>query len=330
MLRKILLSFGASVIALNAMAQLNYSIATDTATYVPLTGGVSVNDTIIWDDRNFAMPIGFNFNMDGQVNDTLYISRDNLLGIDTTGTVNVFVMTDMELADRGTFNDTETRSPMRYQLTGTAPNRIFKFELANAGISTEHVLHGTNNDSVNIQAWFYETSNIVELRYGSSKISHPSDYHFLSAGKALNGFIKNFNLKLLVIQMGYFLDGDPAAPTVDSASDLFSISGGLNNYPPNRTVYRFTPKPANVKDKASLQNKLELLSNTSSQQVLLNNSGTETFRYTIIGLNGATMYNSGVIKQGTNHISIGNLPQGMYLLHVSGNDGRQCFRINKL
>lgn len=327
--RKLLLSISALLLTLTATAQLNYTITTHTDTYKPLTGATSVNDTIIWDDQVFAMPLGFNFDMDGQVNDSIYISRDNLLAIDSAGTVNLFVLTDIDLLDRGNINDTETRSPMRYQLTGTAPNRIFKFEIANAGLSAEFNTHGTNNDSLNIQAWFYETSNVVELRYGPSKISHPSDYHYLSAGKALNGYIKNFNLNSFIIQMGYFLDGNPAAPTVDSAADLFSIGGGLDTYPPNGTMYRFTPKPVSINDNAGALTKLQLLSNTGTTQLLLRSDYNEAMTFKIVAINGTTLYDNGVVKRGVNRIDITNLPLGMHILHVAGKDGMQAYRINK-
>lgn len=329
MLRKILLSVMAIGATLSGNAQLNYTLSTRTDAYIPITNGTSVNGTTIWDDELYALPLGFDFEIEGKKNDTVFFSEDNFIAIDTVGLLNVFVITEMDILDRGNFNDSETRSPIRYEVTGTTPNRIFKLEVANAGIFEEHDMYGTNEDSVSIQVWLYETSSIIELRYGPSQLRYPADYNYLT-GSPLMGYMRGFNYFTGALQKGYYLKGNPTAPTIDSTTNLLTLVGGLDSYPANGTVYRFTPKPTGVKDNAGSLDKLQLLSNTGTSNLLLRSPYNGELNYKIVAINGATLSNSGNVRQGVNNIDISNLPQGMHILYVSGADGIQSFRINKL
>lgn len=329
MLKKLLLSALAIGATFSSFAQFNYTLSTRTDTYIPLTGGTSVNDTVIWDDELYSLPLGFEFEIEGKKNDTVFFISDNYITVDTVGLLNLFVITEVDILDRGSFDDSVSHSPIRYEVTGTTPNRIFKLEVANAGIFEEHDMYNTNEDSLNIQVWMYETSNIIELRYGSSQMRHPADYHYLT-GSPLMGYMRGFNQFTGGLQKGYYLKGDPTAPTIDSTTNLITLVGGLNTFPVNGTVYRFTPKPTGIKDNAGTLDKLQLLSNTGTSNLLLKSPYGSELSYKVVAINGATLSNSGQIRQGVNNIDISNLPQGMHILYVSGSDGIQSFRINKL
>lgn len=328
MQKKLLLSIVALLTAVSAMAQFNYTFSTATDTYTPITGGTSVNGNTIWDDEIYTIPLGFNFTMDGKVNDTVYTAEDNFLTIDSTSPVNLFVFTDMDLIDRGNIDGVVTRSPISYITSGTAPNRIFKLEIANAGIYEEYDLYTTDNDSVNIQVWLYETSNIVELRYGTSRITHPADYHYWN-GKPIAGYINGYDNNTDDFNKAFLLTGNNVSPTIDSTTDFSIFTGGLNTYPTNGRVYKFTPKPAGIKDQSGILNNLQLLSNTGSNQVILRSPYNETLNYKIVAINGATLNYTGTINNGINRIDISSLPQGMHILQVSGAQGIQSYRINK-
>jgi hypothetical protein len=329
MQKKLLLSALALITAISVSAQFNYTFTTSTDTYTPITGGTSINGSTIWDDEEFTIPLGFNFNMDGMINDTVYLAEDNFLTIDSVSPLNLFIFTDMDLIDRGNIDGIATGSPISYVVSGTAPNRVFKLEIANAGIYEEYDLYGTNNDSVNIQVWLYESSNIVELRYGPSRLSHPSDYHYLN-GKAITGYIKGMNMSMGSFQKAYLLNGNNTSPAIDSTTDIDTYTGGMNAYPTNGTVYRFTPIPSGIVKTAGTLPGLQLLSNVGHSQILLNNPNDGTLNYKIVAINGADLYNSGSLQKGINHIDISYLPQGMHILYIAGKDGTQSYRINKL
>ena len=329
MQKRLLLSIVALIACFSAFAQFNYTVTVQNQTYTPLTGGISLNDTLRWDEDDFIAPLGFTFDIDGTTGDTVFLIAASYLAIDTTGTVNLFEITDLDLIDRGNINDTTSRSPIRYIVEGVTPNRIFKLEIANAGIYEEYDLYSTNNDSINMQVWLYETSNIIEFRYGPSKLSHPADYHFQTGSPTL-GYYKGYNDNNGTLQMGYYLKGLVGAPYIDSFSLSQSPTGGLSSYPANGTVYRFTPKPAGIKDNACRLNKMILLSNSGTSELLLSNPYKGHYSYKIVSLNGAVISDSRKVGEGLNKIDISYLPQGMHILYVSGDEGVQAFRISRL
>lgn len=310
-------------------AQFNYTLSVHNQTYQPLTNGTSLNDTVIWDDELYTIPIGFTFNMDGKAMTQAFLAEDNFVASDTAGNVNVFFFTDMDLYDRGNVSGMATQSPVRYELTGATGSRILKMEIANAGIYEEDFIYGTNNDSVYIQVWLYEGSNIVEFRYGPSNISHYSDY-FVNTGSPIGGYIKNISVSTMNPDMAYYFKGNYLTPVIDSTPSLSGFVGGLNVYPINGTVYRFTPKPVGVNSVAAGLEQISLAGNTVLNNVIINNSGSEPATYKTFSLNGAMVQNAGVINPGKNSIDISNLSSGVYMLQVTNGTGSRMFRIHKM
>jgi hypothetical protein len=137
----LLTSFGAA-------AQIPYNVTTMTnQAYQPLTGATSINGSTIWDDDIFSVAMPFNFTVDGQV-----INRLNLdlsfggFLTDTSGIVSGFTYGEMDLIDKGQFSGSASLSPIHYVVSGAAPNRIMKVEIANAGFYDDT----TATDRVNI------------------------------------------------------------------------------------------------------------------------------------------------------------------------------------
>lgn len=312
-------------------AQIGYDVTVQTQTYQPLTSGTSMSGADLWDEEMYSAAIGFNFEIDGKTMTDFFIGSGQSCLTDTQGIVSGFFISDMDLHDRGNASGGVTaQSPIRYQLTGTAPNRIFKAEVSNAGMFDEFDIYGTNNDSVNIQIWYYETTNIVEIHYGPSNITHPSDYFFIS-GSPIVGFVRNVDLNGVGnLDMLYYLVGSPAAPTIDSTTSLFTISGGLNTYPSNGTVYRFAPKGLSVKNVSAIDDQLVMVTNNGASEVVIDNNGKNTFNYSIVSINGASMNVSGTLVHGRNQLDISTLAPGMYLLQVQGTAGQKVFKVVKL
>lgn len=316
-------------LSITASAQFNYDLTVRQETYQPLTTGTDITGGTVWDEEYYKIPIGFNFSMDG-----IGITQASVLGgigcaTDTENVVNVFMLTDLDLQDRG-YDSNIAKSPIRYTLTGSAPNRILKYEIANAGIYDESLLYGTQDDSVNIQVWLYETSNIFEIHYGPSQLSHPSDY-FLATGYPIVGYVKNLDLNSSTggLDKFFYLQGSASAPVLDSISSLFNLSGGLNSYPSNGTVYRFGPKPVSVGNSPKKEMGISLTSNVGSDKVILNKDNDDRAHYAVLGMNGASVNISGQLDRGRNDINISNLPAGMYVLYVQTRTERKAFKIMK-
>lgn len=316
-------------LTVTANAQFYYDFSVRQNTYQPLTTGTDITGGTAWDEEYFQIPIGFNFSIDGITITDISVLGGSGCATDTDNIINVFMITDMDLQDRG-YDSNIAKSPIRYTLTGSAPNRILKYEIANAGIYDESLLYNTQNDSVNIQVWLYETSNIFEIHYGPSQLSHPGDY-FITTGYPIVAYIKNLDLTSATATLDkfFYLQGDASAPVVDSINSLFSLSGGLNSYPSNGTVYRFAPKPVSVGNSPKKDMGIDLISNVGSDKVILNKDNDAQAHYAVLGMNGATMNVSGQLDRGKNDINISNLPAGMYMLHVQTRAERKAFKIMK-
>lgn len=332
MKKSLLFSFS-MLITIASFAQFPYTFSASTATYQSLTAGTSVNDTIMWDDDDYSIPMGFSFKFGDKSVDTFHLSSAAYLLADMQNVSNMFLITNLDLYDRGYAGDTVTRSPIRYEISGTAGSRIFKLEVANAGIFEEYDLYGTNNDSVYYQIWMYEGTNVVEVRFGPSHITKANymDYYFMT-GKPLHGYVSQFDNTTANFSNFYFLTGEPTTPKLDSVNNWLLISGGLNSHPSKNTVYKYTPKqkPTTSVENNMIANNINMINNISNSQLLINNGSAHNYSYKVISVNGSSMNVDGSLSNGKNIIDISNIPAGMYLLQVVGSNDAKTFKFNKI
>lgn len=67
---------------------------------------------------------------------------------------------------------------------------------------------------MNFQLWLYEGTNIIEYRYGPSSINNPKFSFEGSTGPHVS-LLTSFNIDTQLLEdIGYFMSGDPANPTV--------------------------------------------------------------------------------------------------------------------
>lgn len=323
------LTFIGTLFTQSAKAQLGYKLSVTTDTYTPLTGGTSVNGSTMWDEENYKVPLGFNFKLGSTTISDFSLVSGAFAATDTDAAViSGFFTCDGDLYDRGNSGGSSSMSPIRYTVSGTAGSRIFKMEVSNAGFFDEYDIYTTNNDFVNYQVWFYETSNIVELRYGPSNISHAADYFTLGSGPVV-GFMKNIDPSSGSVDMLYYLNGSASSPAIDSTGNLFSISGGLASYPANGTVYRFTPPSTGVDIFVKELDGIKVMNTISTDYVRIANNSNAKTTYTLTAINGANVNLNGILQQGTNNIDMSALPAGVYVLQCKNTDGAMQQRIVK-
>lgn len=312
-----------------AQAQMPYNVTTGAQPYTALTGATNINSTTPWTDTtNFSVPLGFNFKIGDKTTNKLNLTGVNILGSDTTGTIAGISFMGTSLVDRGTLDGT-SKSPIRYSISGVLGKRICKLEFHNAGFGDENSMYSTLDDSLNMQVWLREDSNIIELRFGPSKITHHSDYFFF--GGPMLGYVKNMDYKAMSFDKIYLLSGNPTAPTIDSATDVSISYPTLSAYPDSGTVYRFIPK--NI-PKSSLNT--ELAEATTGLKVYpticTNNLFVENLlpatTYKIISLIGNTKL-SGAINNGMNTVDVSMLPAGMYVMMVKSEDVYNSYKFIK-
>lgn len=109
------------------------------------------------------------------------------------------------------------------------------------------------DDYVNFQIWLYQTSGVVELRYGPSRLK--DNYGALIAGGPFVGIFRfTQDPSFIVLQKNWLL-GDPGDPYHDKVGQSLGLLGG---FPAEGTVYRFTPGEI-----SSVENSGQLLTGTS-------------------------------------------------------------------
>lgn len=314
--------------ALNTQAQMPYNFKYKKEAYVPLTNGISLNDTNIWDDESYAIPLGFTFKLGNKSLDTIYLHGTSILSSDTTLEVmDGLVFIDADLQDRGAVDTSVSKSSIKYVVTGAIGSRICKIEIANAGFSDEYDIYGTMDDSVNIQLWIYEAGGIVEMHYGPSQVTNPSDYFLSQAGPIVGyaDFLDPNEQSGIV----YLVSGDYDSPTLDSFS--FSTMGfTLFSYPEDGTVYTFTPKQTLRTNKEHRLQNIKVYPSAVRNNLHIDLGDATAAEYRIISATGQTTNVYGSMKQRSNTIDVSHLPSGMYILQLSTNGSGEAYRFSKM
>jgi hypothetical protein len=301
----------------NGIESVVYDFSLDNATYAPLTGATNLATSYPWDDPTESLPIGFTFES------AFGMSLTELnFGLSTAGAVSnnysfptsnpriVFAPYDADLIDRGYISGV-TQSAIRHKTDGTAPNRIFKLEWENAGFYGEYDSLNQLNDFVNVQLWLYETSGIIEFRYGPSSIQNPIISFEEETGPLVGiadfDFVNEtfFDLAILV--------GPAATPTVvANENDIDELIGT----PPNGMIYRFTPvilsaeKSLKYLGAAIYPNPV---ANVVKIDVPLN---AQKSHYQMSDITGKIIA-EGTLTSGKNQVDVSGLPKGMYLFSLS-------------
>lgn len=175
-----------------------YNSIVSTGTSVPNwrnTGGFSQDD-----NRSFFIPIGFEFWYNGVRYTQLSISTNGFIDFssstddggptgDDFGYVNsAFTQPTASIATRPAiapmYDDMTAQggvdalgNSIKYQLSGSAPNRVFTMEWINMAV------YGNTSPSLNFQVKLHETSGIIEFLYGTMN----SGTHTFSYTCGLNG-----------------------------------------------------------------------------------------------------------------------------------------------
>jgi hypothetical protein len=172
----------------------SYSFSQSSVTYTPITGGIVLGSTSD-DDQRFVdpavplggttltgvgFPIGFNFTFNGFVYDRFAVNTNGWISFGSstlTPSVNLNTSssyTPLSSTSTDNTNDlvarvaalgrdlqSQTGGELRYELTGTTPNQVLVVQWTN------YRKYLATGDSYNFQIKLYETSNTVEVVYGT-------------------------------------------------------------------------------------------------------------------------------------------------------------------
>ncbi len=282
-LRNGVIAAAALLLAHSTQAQVNtYVFQQVSGTFTPMTGG-TVLGTATNDDNAFtAVPMGFNFTFNGIVFNSVGVCANGWIKMGATP-VNSYT----PLSGTATYDNTiagfardlqgfATGGSLKYQTTGTAPNRVFIVEWLNYRHWSST---NANNINVNFQIRLSETSNTVEVVYGNCTMVGTGLTSAAQVG------IRGTGATLATVNSRLVTNGVHTWPTSVQNTATTSTCGYRPtplNLPTNGLIYRWTPpapSPVDIRPTA-----LVLPAGSSC-------GGTnQTIRVTILN-NGTTVHN---------------------------------------
>jgi hypothetical protein len=247
-MKKCILSF--LLLGAIVMQAQTYQFEAFNETYEDLVGSTSLNDGEVWDDPAFTISLGFEFTIGDVTFDTLFIIEDGfgasmstMSELDATP-VPLLLPVGQDIIDLG-FNANNSLSEISFLTSGNAGSRILKIEYNNVGFIEDLQTF----DFMNFQIWLYETSNVLEYRYGTSEVQNTVN-SFEGFSGPLVAFFPSANLEDgILLSEGYLLEGDPANPDlVTLVAGGTEANNSVDGVIPEGTVYRFTSDVLGVSD----------------------------------------------------------------------------------
>ncbi len=303
-----------------------YTFSHGNAPYVPLENATSITNGMTWDDPEDIIPIGFDFPLFSDTISELDFSSGlgaALAPPPGSGSTALIFTYDADLIDRGYLDDV-SESEIVYLVEGVPGNRIFKIEWQNAGFYNELDENQTSSSFVNLQLWLYETSGVIEIRFGPSAIEdNMLVFDFVSG--PLIGIIDEFNEALTEFGTLYYLVGEPDAPGVEVMEDDGDLVNLFNNVlqgnPADGQWYRFDPMLVSASgEAAALAGNIRLFPQPA--QGLLNvefqaPQGSEAWQLQIFDALGQAVTPAKMADGARVEMDISALPAGLYVLKVS-------------
>ncbi len=320
--------------AVRAQQPFHYWFGASSGTYSSLTGATVVTSTTPWDSTsNFSVPIGFSINIDGTVTDHVYLHRVHAFCVDTftIPILHGFQLINAALIDRGSGSSS---SPISYTVSGTPGSQIFKLEIKNAGFIEELIIHSTLNDYTNIQLWLYEGTNVVEIHYGPSQITNPSEYFTNSGGDPIVGY--SWRKNLTGSGTLYSVDGPASNPALLAVDDSMVFSSyaithvpeGLLGYPPSGTIFKYTPIRAGVSN-VNIES-AHIYPTVCKTEIMVDYTNMEPTTFEVISMKGMPTVMKGILQNGTTHIDLSRVAAGNYLLSLQNSSGKFVQKFIKL
>ncbi|HUM47817.1 MAG TPA: hypothetical protein PLD84_12880, partial [Chitinophagales bacterium] len=167
-----------TMISLAVKAQPIFTRTTFNAPYTPITIGGGATSSIATGDNvnETGIPIGFSFDYAGIIYTTIGLSTNGVAWFDavapatTVGNVNMVTTSGPNQSLAPWFNNLidDASSDILYQTQGSAGSRTFTLQYTNYPTYT-----GTpgSNVRMNCQIILYETTNVVEFRYGTLNVT---------------------------------------------------------------------------------------------------------------------------------------------------------------
>ena len=171
--------------AAGAQPASGYLLETLDQPYVPLTEGVVLGsenwDAFMgWDDPEFLVPIGFDFDFGGtvisnmvQVEEGATFAASEFAYDYGSNTAMFGLFGQIDIVDLAlTGIDSLNASTIRWHTSGDPGQQVFTLDFANAGLFDEVFSDATETfSSMSLQFRLFESTGVLEIHYGPSSLS---------------------------------------------------------------------------------------------------------------------------------------------------------------
>lgn len=309
-----------------------YSFSTFTASYQSIVG-----DTISagqkWDELIYQIPIGFNFKIYNEQNDSINYNGASILTFDDINNANYITAANAmfeDLCDRAfdpavdTDGDPGGISPITYTTVGTPGSRICKIEVSNAGFYTEISNNSVSTSFVNFQTWLYEGTNDVEVRFGNCTITSASDCFYDPNGFGC-GLFDSLDINTFSTTNSNVLSGPFANPNMVVMNPNFTdvITGTIQS----GRVYKFTRATVTAIKDLSKVSAIQMYPNPAKDKLFIRNISSELNNSTIefYDVAGKQIHSEKLNSQ----IDLSAFNKGIYLVKIKTQNNESVF-VNKI
>lgn len=336
MIKKLLTSF-VLLSSLSTIAQeLPYTFTVENGPYTELANPTSLNNGALWDDPDFIVPIGFDFEYMGSIYNTLSFGGVTGYGGELVfGNINDLTIWDnimpyaMDVMDAG-FGTPEltSLSDISYEVIGAPGARIFKLQWKNVAFYNDDEPYTMR---MNFQMWLYEYSNNIEFWYGARE--NLDTFVIQDLNGVLVGMGQQVDLTNQTnpsAENFWVLTGDPLNPGVANAPTLVDVEAItlLLNTPPASYVYAFRTGIASVEEAMNNELVAELYPTQVYTSFNVITAEHQKVQLTIMDAMGRVV-NSQLIDGGFQVINAEALASGAYFVKMSSDTGTTVKRFVK-
>ncbi len=288
-----------------------------------------------WDDPEYIIPIGFEFDFfDISINELYFYGLGAAL-TNTFAPAGIFpllVPFGSDIIDRAYDMDIyeptpESLSNISYKLEGLEGSRILKIEWNNVGFYYEYEENEESNDFANFQFWLYEGSNNFEIHFGESSINYPALSFDEESGPLVVFEPELDEFEDVLSENAMVLNGDPASPNF-SVGPIDIEDAYLDGMVPNGTIYRFIKSTSSTRNQIAPNISMKVFPNPAVD--LMNFSiidvAMEISSLAIVSMSGQEIFN---IAFPSSPIDISFLHPGIYIIEFYTKDGVACKKLIK-
>lgn len=326
----------AKILLMPIPASTLYSFSTFTAPYQPIVG-TSLSNGLKWDETEHSVPLGFNFNLYNKTVSTLtinggsYITDDNTSNLLTAASPFFEDLCDRAYTTASNEGDPGGVSPITYTITGTPGNRIALIQVSNAGFYGEVSTSTVSNTSfTNFQIWLYETTNVIEFRYGPTNVSNLASNFVAGTQGFVCGLFEDWDFSNNPPNSN-MLNGNVSAPAQTgfdlSSLPLFTSVPTLTNQNNlNGRVYRFTYNGLTTGIKTNdPNNAFSVYPNPAKDVITVKSNVANTIRQiSICDINGRV-----ITTENSESVTLTGFNTGMYILKIETDQGTFFKKITK-